>query len=108
MLRVVSVRDQVGRLKGHTLFTLGRRCAFDVVDIASGSVEIRLHSTGKKSRVSRRRIERAWELLESAGSLTQKEIKEGASRYNYSYVAAILAALPGVKHTGQPVELRLA
>ena len=109
MLWVVNVWDQVRRLQGRKLATLGQGKAFDVGNIANDGVEIRLHSTDKRRRVYRRVIEPAWKLLESAGSLTQKEIKAGPSPINSPYVAAILAAVPGVKYTCQPVvELRLA
>ena len=94
--------DEIRRLQGRRLATLGRWKPFDVVKVGERAVEIVIGSTGSARRVSRREIERAWRELEGRRSLSLPRIRGG-----HSYVAAMLSELPGVTHRRHPIRLRL-
>ena len=48
------------------------------------------------------------EINKLAGEISRTEIRENFNQFNPAYVVAILAALPGVKHTIRPIRLQIS
>jgi hypothetical protein len=91
------VRQMVA-LVGKTLYTLGRRRAFDVVSVhpdRDAAVIIRIHSTGKTRTISRSEIQAGYEVSQRVrGSLNAARLRsEHASEYSPVYVLALLHAI---------------
>lgn len=104
----MNIWGQIETLSGRRLATLDQRKPFDVIRATGTRVEVLIHSTGNMRHVSRKAIESGWHYLEREGSLSRDEIqKQGISPRNSSYVTAILAKMPGVTHTLNPLTLRI-
>jgi hypothetical protein len=97
---------EIRKLKGKTLKTLDGGNPFDVVDVTERAVIVRPHEHGTERRISRDEIEDSCNELMSKGEITRIRIHERYSQFNPAYVAAMLAALPGVTHTIRPIHLR--
>jgi len=97
--------NQVGRLVGQELRTLERQRPFRIVEVAERVLRIEVGTTGKSRPIRRGEIEAAWEHLVREGEITRAEIHRQYSEFNPAYVAAILAALPGVTHQIHPIRL---
>ena len=96
-----------GQLKGRTLKTLGRAEPFTIVAVNDQSIVVRPHSTNKERRVSRDEIESAFGELEQRGEMPFSNIRANKhSEANPAYVAALLATLPGVTTSTNPIRLR--
>ena len=100
---MVHFPSELKKLAGQTLHTLSRHQPFDVVSVDAYEVEIYVRSSGKKRRVPMTEIEPAWRDLRRRGELTRAEIEEHWSPRNPAYVAAMLAALPGVTYVSKPI-----
>lgn len=98
---------EVAHLKGCTLHTLDQGHPFDIVDLTPSKIVLLLHTTGKNRHVRRTELEAAWHELRQRGQLTRTTIRDRYSEANPAYIAAILAALPGVTHTLSPITLTL-
>jgi hypothetical protein len=97
--------QRISDLKGQTLKTLDQHKAFDVLVITDKSVILHLHSTGKERIVERERIEAAWRALQRQGTISRSDIQAKFSPRSSAFVAALLAALPGVTYRVRPIEL---
>jgi hypothetical protein len=92
------VRQMVA-LSGKTLYTLGQRRAFDVVEVhpdRDAAVIIRIHSTGGKRTITRGEIEAGCEIARRVprGSLNAARLRaEHASEFSPVYVLALLHAI---------------
>lgn len=98
--------NEIRKLKGKTLKTLDQGNPFDVVDLTDHSAIVRPHEHGIERTISRDEIENACKELMREGHITRTRIHESYSQLNPAYVAAMLAALPGVSHTTRPIRLR--
>lgn len=98
-----SFLSELNQLSGRTVYTLSRNRPFAVVSVDMYEAEIRVQSTGKSRRVPLTEIETAWRSLHNKGELTRAEIQEHYSPRNPAYVAAMLAAMPGVSYVSKPV-----
>jgi hypothetical protein len=98
--------NEVQKLEGQTLRTLDQKKGFDIVEVQDSKVIVFLHSTETQRPIHRREIEDSFQRLRSTGQITRSEIRENFSQFNPAYVAAILAALPGVKHSIRPIRLK--
>ena len=92
-------------LAGQQLRTLDRGRPFQVLGADGNSLVIRVLSTGHERRIHRDEVEGAWRHLEDAGNLSRTDINVAYSPWNPAYVAALLAAVPGVEHTARPITL---
>jgi len=97
--------EQVRRLVGQEIRTLKRHRPFRIVEMDDEVLHIHVGTTGKPRSVQREEIEGAWEHLVRKGEVTRAEIRQRYSEFNPAYVAAILAALPGVIHQVHPIRL---
>jgi hypothetical protein len=97
--------SQVRGLRGKALHTLARHYPFEVLSVDDAFVLLR-PSTGKERTVTRHEIEGAFEELCRRGEIDLKAIEQRHSARSISYVAAILAQLPGVSAGGRPLVLR--
>jgi hypothetical protein len=95
----------VRRLVGRKLYTLDQRHPFQVVEIDEKSLHILVETTGNHRAIPRGEIEAAWKHLVREGEITRTEIREQYSAANPAYVAAVLAALPGISYQTGPIRL---
>jgi hypothetical protein len=78
---------------------------FDVVAVTNEKVVVRPHVRDLERPIERAAIQGAWQELTRREELTLADIKERYSDWNPVYVAAILAALPGVTYRVRPLRL---
>ncbi len=97
---------EVGKLLNRTLKTLDRNRPFKVVAITDNALLIRPEASGKDRLIDRREVEDSLSELRRRGEITRSEIQENYSPRNPAYVAAILAALSGVRVSVRPIVLR--
>ena len=94
----MNLQHELEKLSGKTLATLDRQKRFDVLSVTPKQIMLYIHATGKERKMHWQEIEPAWEWLQRQGHLTRVDIRESFSERNPAYVAALLAALPGVTH----------
>lgn len=94
----MNLRYEVEKLTGKTLATLYKQKRFDVLAVRSTQILLFIQATEKERKVRWQEIEPAWKLLQRQGQLTRVEIRDNFTVANPAYVAALLAALPGVSH----------
>ena len=99
----MNIWNEIEKLKGQTLATLDQRKPFDIVEITEHAVTIRPHKSESERQISRDTIENAYRRLTATREITRTEIHSDFSEFNPAYVAAILAALPDVKHSIRPL-----
>ena len=92
-------------LVGRELYTLHENNPFTVDQVQERRVEITVGTTGNPRTIRREEIELAWEHLVKEGAVSRAEIQQQFSSFNPAFVAAILAALPGVTHRTDPIRL---
>ncbi len=97
---------EIARLERHTLYTLDQRKPFDIVEVKPRAVVVRPHARDVERTISREAIEGAFGELVARGEITRTDIREKYANFNPAYVAAILAALPGVETKLKPILLR--
>jgi len=101
-----GVWGEVGKLVGHEgLTTLDQQNPFRILEVSETSLQILVGRTGHRRTIRREEIEDAWQHLVSQRELSRSEIHAHYSEVNPAYVAAILAALPGVTHKTDPIRL---
>jgi hypothetical protein len=96
---------QIAALQGHTLHTVARHKAFTVQKVTHAQAELVVHDGARVRTLYRKDLEPIYERLVRQGVLTIAEIKT-VYKFNSSLAAALLAALPGVTATPQPITLR--
>jgi len=99
-----GVWGEVAKLEGRELATLDREARFRVKGINEREVVLVLE-TGTEWKPPREQVERAWHELLRRGELPRTWIRDEISEYNAGYIAAILAALPGVTYQTEPIRL---
>ena len=95
------VEEQVGK----ELHTLHENNPFTVDEVRERQVKITVGTTENVRNIQRKEIEPAWEYLVEDGSVSRAEIRQQFSSFSPAYVAAILAALPGVTYKTEPIRL---
>jgi hypothetical protein len=103
----MSLWVQIGYLAGHSHKTLDRHKPFEVTSVSSTDVRIYIYSSLRKRTIKRAEIEGAYKELEEKGKLTTSDIRKRHSKASPTYIAAILAALPGVWYRTGPIRLYL-
>jgi hypothetical protein len=101
----MDVWTEIEKLQGKTLKTLAQNKPFDVVLVGQHTVIVRPHARGLERSIRREVIESAFSELALRGELARVEIRDRYTNFNPAYVAAILAALPGVTHSSRPIRL---
>lgn len=94
----MNLHQEFEKLTGKTLATLDRHKRFDVLGVGPKHILLFLQSSQKERKIRWGEIEPAWALLQRQGQLTRVAIHANFSQSNPAYVAALLAALPGVYH----------
>lgn len=101
----MNVWHEVKNLKGKTLETLARKKGFQVLNVTDEWLLIKSQSHGFKRFISRYAIENAFIQLASSGEISRVEIQYNHSDFSSGYLAAILAAIPGVRYEEKPIRL---
>ncbi|MFQ5875981.1 MAG: type II toxin-antitoxin system MqsA family antitoxin, partial [Dehalococcoidia bacterium] len=83
-------------LVGKVFYTLRDKHAFRLEEMSHRDL-LFVPSTGKPRPTARWRMERAWDTLTRRGSISLREIQQNWPPTNSSYVAALLAQMPGVE-----------
>ncbi len=99
----MDVWTEIKALVGQTLRTLDQNNAFDVLAVTDQAVVVCPRASGKERKVKRGEIEPAFHELVTRGMIQRTDIRDRYSNFNPAYVAAILAALPGVRHSVRPI-----
>jgi len=101
----MGVWDQIEFLTGQSLKTLEDHQPFEIIENSPVEVQIYIYSTLETRKIRREKIEGAWLQLTKTGSITPNDIKSRYSRSCSSYIASILAVMPGVSYRTNPTEL---
>jgi hypothetical protein len=96
---------EIKALVGKTLRTLDQNNAFDVIAVTDQAVVVCPRASGKERTIKRGEIEPAFRELVARGMIQRTDVRDRYSNFNPAYVAAILAALPGVRHSVRPIRL---
>ena len=103
---IETLLQELKKLEGKTLYTLAQNKEFDVVKVSSKVVLT--VSTGKSRPIPFWKFQKARYHLEEHKKLTLVEIRElEISDFNPTYIAAVLAEIPGVSVTKKPISLYL-
>ncbi len=101
----MKIWHEVENLKGKTLETLARKKGFQVLNVTDEWLIMKSQSRGFKRFISRYAIENAFIQLASHGEISRVEIQYNHSDLNSGYLAAVLAAIPGVRYELKPIHL---
>jgi len=100
------VGEQIMRLKGRTLETLGRARPFLIEEVTEHGIEVVVCSTGSVRYIPRTNVETGWVELCERGELTLDDIRKRQTEANPAYGGALLAELPGIVVEADPIRLR--
>lgn len=98
---------ELRKLQGKRLTTLYQNKPFEITQVSTNQIILK---TSKESQrpIPLKEIASAWKHLEKHKKLTRSQVRDlGYSEFNPAYVVAILASLPGVKHSLGPIILTL-
>lgn len=95
----------MAKLVGQPFKTLDRGNPFELVAADATRVIVRPQATGKDRPIPTAAIQAALAELTRVGELSLADIRRHAE-VNSAYVAALLAALPGVSAARRPITLR--
>lgn len=95
----------IEKLAGQELHTLAERQPFTIERVTDQAVHFRVASSGRRYQVRRSEVETAWQTLRERGQLAQAALRAELNLAMPVYIAALLAALPGITHTTGPVVL---
>ncbi|MFN8469240.1 MAG: hypothetical protein U0X20_27035 [Caldilineaceae bacterium] len=95
----------IAALQGKTLHTVAQGKAFTVERVTSMEAELKVHDGGRKRVIRRQDLEPFWHKLVQNGVLNSSELKT-VYKFNTSLAAALLAAVPGVTTSTNPITLR--
>jgi hypothetical protein len=98
---------ELRNLQGKRLTTLYQNKPFEITQVSNNQITLKT-STEAQRPIPLKEITRAWNHLQRHKKLTRSEIRDlGYSELNPAYVVAILASLPGVKHSLGPIILTI-
>jgi hypothetical protein len=103
----MDLTTELKKLQGKRLSTLYQNKPFEITQVSN--TQITLKTSKEPQRIIPfQEIARSWNHLQRHKKLTRSEVKDlGYSEENPAYVVAILANIPGVKHSLQPIVLTL-
>jgi hypothetical protein len=99
-----DIWSQMAQLVEQQVSPLSEGEPFQVSSINDREIVLIL-GTGSEWRLPRDHIERAWTELTGKETATRIWIRDEISEYNASYIVALFAALPGVRHQVDPIRL---
>jgi len=103
----MNLIEELRKLQGKRLTTLYQNKPFEVTQVSNNQIIIKTSKEAQRP-IPLSEIARALNHLEKRKKLTRSEVKDlGYSEFNPAYVVAILASLPGVKHTLGPIVLTI-
>lgn len=98
---------ELKKLQGKRLSTLYQNKPFEITQVTDKQIILKT-STEAQRPIPFKEVASAWRHLAKYKKLTRSEIRNlGFSEFNPAYVVAILASLPGVKHSLTPIVLTL-
>jgi hypothetical protein len=98
---------ELKNLQGKRLTTLYQNKPFEITQISNNQIILKT-STERQHPIPLKEITCAWNHLLKNKKITNSEVRDlGDSEFNPTYVVAILANLPGVKHKLGPIVLTL-
>jgi hypothetical protein len=104
---IETLLQELKKLEGKTLYTLAQNKEFNVVKVSNKEVVLTV-STGKSRPIPFWKFQKARDHLEEYKKLTLVEIRElEISDFNPTYIAAVLAGIPGVSVSRKPISLYL-
>ena len=92
-------------LQAKTLHTVAQSKAFTVERVTSLEAELTVHDGGRRRVIHRKDLEPFWHRLVENGILDSTELKT-VYKFNAFLAAALLAAVPGVTASTNPITLR--
>jgi len=99
---------ELKNLKGKRLTTLYQNKPFEITQVSNNQIILKTPTEAHRP-IPLKEIASAWSHLEKKKKLTRSEVRDlGYSEFNPAYVVAILASLPGVKHSLGPIILTLS
>lgn len=102
---VTELNAHLNELVGKTLKTLDRNKPFDILHVTHETVIVYIHAGKKERFIPIKELEGAFLGLMANKRISRSEIEELYSPRNPAYVAAILAAFPGVDYSLKPIAL---
>ena len=103
----MDLASELKKLQGKRLSTLYQNKPFEIKQVSTNQIILKT-STESQRPIPMKELTLAWTHLEKHKELTRSQIRDlGYSEFNPAYVVAILASLPGVKHSLSPIVLRL-
>ena len=103
----MDLATEIKNLQGKRLTTLYQNKPFEITQVTSTEIILKTAKDPKLS-IPLKGVTLAWNHLAKKKKLTNSQIRDlGYSEDNPAYVVAILASLPGVKHTLSPISLTL-
>lgn len=103
----MRIWEHIQELEGQELATLDQERPFIVRAVNEDSLTIYLLSSKKEREIGRSEIEGPFNDLWLEKKLTLEGIRDMHSRANSAYIAALLARVPGVKHSLGPIRIWL-
>jgi hypothetical protein len=103
----MGIWNQLDYLMGQSLKTLERDQPFEILEITPSAIQIIVYSTKETRRIDRGKLEGAWMQLNKQGTISGTSLLDDFSSSNYAYIAAIMAAMPGVSYRADPLELQI-
>lgn len=94
-------------MRGKYLLTLGQKKKFQIASIEPYEVIIRPIKQRKPRLLSRECVQEAWKHLIFHREISLEEIKNKYSRFSAPYLAAILATMPDVSYSTNPIVLKI-
>lgn len=98
---------ELKNLQGKRLTTLYQNKPFEITQVSNNQIILKT-STESHHPLPLKEITLSWNHLQKHKKLTRSQIRDlGFSEANPAYVVAILASLPGVKHSLGPIILTI-
>lgn len=104
-LSAANLWTRLQSLSGKTLYTLDRKKPFDIVTVNTDRLVVSPHASSKERPIHRQVFTGAWQELTQRGEISFMDIKVRHSDWSPTYVAVILAELPGVTYKVRPLVL---
>jgi hypothetical protein len=103
----MDLAGELKKLQGKRLTTLYQNKPFQITQVSNNQIILK---TSKEPQllIPLKEIARSWNHLEKHKKLTRSEARNlGDSEINPTYIMAILASFPGVKHSLEPIILQI-
>ena len=103
----MNLQGELKKLQGTRLTTLYQNKPFQITQVSTTQIILKT-SKEAKHPIPLKEITNAWNYLEKHKKLTRSEVRKlSESEINPTYVMAIFASFPGVKHSLEPIILQI-